>query len=596
LISSLSSPNLDADAAMRILSDAEALSMKVRLVPLSLQSVKSGTTKALAVTHSVETIQNGKHSTGAVAIRLAKPTDKWLVDDVRELRDEEIQAAPDMFWRTPPSGSSAPATTGTSAILQATTATSGLTARPEPSTISTTLPTAVAGDSGDMILWGEVVEGGQYGISLDREGRDFRLRDRLALKFHVRNAGQRAMEEIVYPPAGQWSISHTAENGTQAIYILPPSAIPARPATWAATGNADHLLPPLASDPRIVSVAPSQAVVVGQIELNLPKPAEAAALSAAVKPGQCIVRYQHHIPATAIYEPPVSGALAINILPAASSQPATQPAMGKAAPAANLAGQHWGPATEGLAARLQCDKLVWATKEAVVVQVDLRNMSKADWTFPLTQQGLDIEVDGEEYEWDGPVENPGQTIGPAQAVAGILVVLDGYWVKKGAPATKLVLGRGKHYVRVKLSAVPVDGADEVDVFSNRVSFWVLPADYADQVAKRSEQFSKAVINISRPGEANARVEVSGQAEMRKLLAFFPDLGRKSGTAAGWEAGGTVELTKRDATTTKIVLSGNDNLNTWSAGQGDWSVCGDFLAYFTKLQQTATQPATEATKR
>ncbi len=455
---------------------------------------------------------------------------------------------------------------------------------------SSTGPTTQA--SSDTILWGGVVEGRQYGISLDREGRECRLGDRLALKFHVRNAGQEAIEETVYPAGGQWSISHTNENGTQAIHILPMSSPSSRPATWAVPTSADHLLPPLGSDPRIVRIAPGQAVAVGQIELNLPKPAEAAALFAAVKPGQCIIRYQHHIPGTFAYQPPISGPLVINVLPATSSQPATQSATGKVAHATNLASERWGPATEGLTARLQCDKLVWATKEAVVVQVDLRNMGKADWTFPLTQQGLDIEVDGEEYEWDGPVENPGQTIGPAQAVAGILVVLDGHWVKKGAPATKLVLGRGKHCVRVKFSAVPVNGTDEVDVFSNRVSFWVLPADYADQVAKQSEQFIKAVINITQLGEANARVEVFDPVRMRELLAFFPDLGRKSGTAAGWEAGGTIELTKRDATTTKIVLSGNDNLNTWSAGQGDWSVCGDFLAYFTKLQQTATQPATQ----
>lgn len=459
---------------------------------------------------------------------------------------------------------------------------------------SSTGPTTQA--SSDTILWGGVVEGRQYGISLDREGRECRLGDRLALKFHVRNAGLEAIEETVYPAGGQWSISHTNENGTQAIHILPMSSPSSRPATWAVPTSADHLLPPLGSDPRIVRIAPGQAVAVGQIELNLPKPAEAAALFAAVKPGQCIIRYQHHIPGTFAYQPPISGPLVINVLPATSSQPATQSATGKVAHATNLASERWGPATEGLNARLQCDKLVWATKEAVVVQVDLRNMGKADWTFPLTQQGLDIEVDGEEYEWDGPVENPGQTIGPAQALAGIVVVLDGHWVKKGTPATKLALDRGKHYIRVTFSAVPVNGADEVDVFSNRVSFWVLPADYADQVAKQSEQFTKAVINITQLGEANARVEVSGQAEMRELLAFFPDLGRKSGTAAGWEAGGTIELTKRDATTTKIVLSGNDNLNTWSAGQGDWSVCGDFLAYFTKLQQTATQPATQpATK-
>ena len=88
----------------------------------------------------------------------------------------------------------------------------------------------------------------------------------------------------------------------------------------------------------------------------------------------------------------------------------------------------------------------------------------------------------------------------------------------------------------------------------------------------------AVLNVSDPN----RIE--------QLLAFFPDLGRRSDRAAGWESRATIDLTKPDGGKVRIALP--DDLEVWSEGNGDWPVEGDLKAFLQRLvkEHVTTQPA------
>jgi len=88
----------------------------------------------------------------------------------------------------------------------------------------------------------------------------------------------------------------------------------------------------------------------------------------------------------------------------------------------------------------------------------------------------------------------------------------------------------------------------------------------------------AVLNVSDPN----RIE--------QLLAFFPDLGRRSDEAAGWQSRATIDLTKPDGGKVGIALP--DDLEVWSEGNGDWPVEGDLKAFLLNLQKehAATAPA------
>ena len=83
--------------------------------------------------------------------------------------------------------------------------------------------------------------------------------------------------------------------------------------------------------------------------------------------------------------------------------------------------------------------------------------------------------------------------------------------------------------------------------------------------------------------ATHQFTVERPQELRELLAFFPQLGRKSNRAGLWKAGAVVEIRKPGGEIVRIMLSGNDELRTWSEGQGDWPVEGDFSAYVARLK-------------
>ena len=77
--------------------------------------------------------------------------------------------------------------------------------------------------------------------------------------------------------------------------------------------------------------------------------------------------------------------------------------------------------------------------------------------------------------------------------------------------------------------------------------------------------------------------VNSPEDLRELLAHFPQRGRKSAQAGLWISGAVVEIKKSDGQAIRIMLSGNDNLSTWSEGRGDWPVEGDFAAYVKRLR-------------
>ncbi|HEX4124024.1 MAG TPA: M56 family metallopeptidase [Tepidisphaeraceae bacterium] len=88
------------------------------------------------------------------------------------------------------------------------------------------------------------------------------------------------------------------------------------------------------------------------------------------------------------------------------------------------------------------------------------------------------------------------------------------------------------------------------------------------------------------------VEIDKPADVAGLSAFFPQLGKTSGSAAGWPAGAQIVFRFPDGQTTTVVASASDEFGLWTEGRGDWNVHGDLAAYLDKLRPAspAADPA------
>jgi beta-lactamase regulating signal transducer with metallopeptidase domain/tetratricopeptide (TPR) repeat protein len=100
LVATISAPKLDADAASHIVNDMAGM---WNLSPVAFRVLRATDREALAVTFPSVRYENNHCYLRAIAIRLSKPADRWLVDDVSALQNEQIEAAIQAFdERHPP--------------------------------------------------------------------------------------------------------------------------------------------------------------------------------------------------------------------------------------------------------------------------------------------------------------------------------------------------------------------------------------------------------------------------------------------------------------------------------------------------------------
>ena len=96
-----------------------------------------------------------------------------------------------------------------------------------------------------------------------------------------------------------------------------------------------------------------------------------------------------------------------------------------------------------------------------------------------------------------------------------------------------------------------------------------------------------------PADKTWTTEIRDPAELKKLASFFPDVGRgkRSWTASGWKEGMRIEFRRADGGLTRVIVSMNDNLQTWteSGGRGDWPVQGDLKKYVFAIQKAVPAP-------
>ena len=115
----------------------------------------------------------------------------------------------------------------------------------------------------------------------------------------------------------------------------------------------------------------------------------------------------------------------------------------------------WGEADGGIQARVRTPKAVWGAQEAPTFLVDLQNVGKDRPHSLHIPSDCEIEVDGQWYDYVGPVDvdskdtvlEPGK-----QYTDWVTVTPDKLWQEKapkdGKPRPLLPLAAGKHIIRV----------------------------------------------------------------------------------------------------------------------------------------------------
>ena len=88
------------------------------------------------------------------------------------------------------------------------------------------------------------------------------------------------------------------------------------------------------------------------------------------------------------------------------------------------------------------------------------------------------------------------------------------------------------------------------------------------------------------------LSVVNEKDIQKLEKFFPGYAEhpRSNTAAGWKSGWRVYFCFPKGKVTSVTVSGNDNGQTWSTGDGDFQTSGDFAGFVAELEKlTSDQP-------
>lgn len=118
-----------------------------------------------------------------------------------------------------------------------------------------------------------------------------------------------------------------------------------------------------------------------------------------------------------------------------------------------------------------------------------------------------------------------------------------------------------------------------------LGFWAVAAE------KKSRGQAHGAVIIEEPMHSAEGVgypiaiSLSDGDKLRELEKFFPNYDRNpsSNTAAGWKAGYRVYFNFPYGRSVRVTVSGNDNGQTWSVGDGDFKTNGDFAAFFEKLK-------------
>jgi hypothetical protein len=86
------------------------------------------------------------------------------------------------------------------------------------------------------------------------------------------------------------------------------------------------------------------------------------------------------------------------------------------------------------------------------------------------------------------------------------------------------------------------------------------------------------------GETKA-ISIVDRATIAKLAALFPKFERQpsSDVAGAWEAGYVIYFNFKGNRVVRVILSVNDDGQTWSTGDGDFKTHGDFRAFLDAVR-------------
>jgi hypothetical protein len=133
----------------------------------------------------------------------------------------------------------------------------------------------------------------------------------------------------------------------------------------------------------------------------------------------------------------------------------------------------WSKAVEGLQCRLQPDKTVWKVDEVPSFRLHVRNQGKRDLEIHMAQDACKLELDGDWFDWTGPVSILSGTwpAGRRYDDFEVRITLKDRWASGNKP---IALKPGKHKVRV--AYVTLDRKQPVRVVSNAVEIQVGAGD------------------------------------------------------------------------------------------------------------------------
>ncbi|MBC8869293.1 MAG: hypothetical protein H8E44_07735 [Planctomycetes bacterium] len=94
------------------------------------------------------------------------------------------------------------------------------------------------------------------------------------------------------------------------------------------------------------------------------------------------------------------------------------------------------------------------------------------------------------------------------------------------------------------------------------------------------EYTSAEVRVIYGRLANRTKRIEDQAEIGRLLSFFPGVGRgqHSPVAEPWEGAVKVHLTKADRSVVRVW----SDYESWNEGHGDWPVKPGFADYVRKL--------------
>lgn len=131
----------------------------------------------------------------------------------------------------------------------------------------------------------------------------------------------------------------------------------------------------------------------------------------------------------------------------------------------------WGPAKNGVQARLRADRLIWQQGQVPTFKADIRNYGKARFRVVRSQKGCVLVLDGKSYQWPGWEFVSMSPFLPGTVYRDIRISLTGLW---GGQAG-LPLRPGRHKLAVRFSCAPVgDAPKPVVVQTNAVEFEIRP--------------------------------------------------------------------------------------------------------------------------